>query len=110
MDNSAGVVNKKIRSTVQPASVMNTLKFGLTRFAFQVLLNTIYLINSFGLGTKMSIDFEPERLVLQWFPPLPIAYAQLKNQQHSVTLTIPAMKIRQVFITFQRNNGSHASS
>jgi len=109
MHNSASVVNKKIRSTVQPASVMNTLKFGLTCFTFQVLLNTIYLINSFGLGTKMSIDFEPKRLVLQWFPPLPIAYAQLKNQQHSVTLTISVIKSGNVFITF-RNDGSHASS
>jgi len=79
---------------------MNTLKFALTCFAFQVFLNTIYLINCFGLGTKMSTDFEPKRLVLQWFPPLPIAYAQLKNHQHSVTLTIPAMKIRQRFHNF----------
>jgi len=69
-------------------------------FCFPGTFNTIYLINCFGLGTKMSTDFEPKRLVLHWFPPLPIAYAQLKNEQNSVTLIIPAIKIRNVFITF----------
>jgi len=71
-------------------------------FCFLGTFNTIYLINCFGLGTKMSTDFEPKRLVLQWFPPLPIAYAQLKNQQHSVTLIIPAIKIRQRFHNFSQ--------
>jgi len=85
----------------------------VTWLAFQVLLNTIsqYFNNCLWLRTKIEIDFEPRRLVLQWFPPLPVGYAQLKNQQHSFTLITyyPQLKSGKVFMSFL-NDGSHASS